>query len=500
MITFDDWKIQSVGYPLAMQYDHITREMYISGDIPDGYTWDVLCRYKRELNIIRLEVVEGGISTLLTKHDLANSGTYIIQLRGTKDGTVRHSNAIQVEVPKSLSGDDQWPFVPSEFSQMEARINAIAKAADDLNNHPPIPGDNGYWLVWDTDSGAYVESDLPLPAVSVGPQGSQGEKGDKGDTGAQGHQGEKGEDGKSAYQPAQDGCYIGTEMQFNRDMADVSDKYEKPSGGIPKTDLASAVQTSLGKADSAIQQHQSLAAYRTAEVQDTIDATKQDKVTTQTITIAVADWGGRLTCTKSVTGVTTTSIVIVDTSDGNVECTGQSAGTLTFTATSTPTSAVTAKVAILAGESESGYTNQIPISKDASGNIYNVVGYKTGYRLNSSGAETAASDHAVTGFISFKLGDVIRTKGFKAINESEGIQFYNSSFVSLGGFEGSHISQESSYDATEGSFEWTPPSVIHDDGMGTDRSISTAAYIRLNMLNTTMPVSDAIVTINEEII
>lgn len=30
-------------------------------------------------------------------------------------------------------------------------------------------------------------------------------------------------------------------------------KYEKPSGGIPKTDLASAVQTSLGKADSALQ-------------------------------------------------------------------------------------------------------------------------------------------------------------------------------------------------------------------------------------------------------
>ena len=29
--------------------------------------------------------------------------------------------------------------------------------------------------------------------------------------------------------------------------------YSKPSGGIPKTDLASAVQTSLGKADSALQ-------------------------------------------------------------------------------------------------------------------------------------------------------------------------------------------------------------------------------------------------------
>lgn len=33
----------------------------------------------------------------------------------------------------------------------------------------------------------------------------------------------------------------------------VNAKYTKPSGGIPKTDLASAVQTSLGKADSAVQ-------------------------------------------------------------------------------------------------------------------------------------------------------------------------------------------------------------------------------------------------------
>lgn len=48
--------------------------------------------------------------------------------------------------------------------------------------------------------------------------------------------------------------------------------YSKPSGGIPKTDLASAVQTSLGKADSALQSVPST--YRTAAAQDTIDAGK----------------------------------------------------------------------------------------------------------------------------------------------------------------------------------------------------------------------------------
>lgn len=43
----------------------------------------------------------------------------------------------------------------------------------------------------------------------------------------------------------------------------VNAKYTKPSGGIPKSDLASAVQTSLGKADTALQSHQSLANYVT---------------------------------------------------------------------------------------------------------------------------------------------------------------------------------------------------------------------------------------------
>lgn len=35
----------------------------------------------------------------------------------------------------------------------------------------------------------------------------------------------------------------------------VNDKYEKPNTGIPKTDLESSVQTSLGKADTALQSY-----------------------------------------------------------------------------------------------------------------------------------------------------------------------------------------------------------------------------------------------------
>ena len=55
--------------------------------------------------------------------------------------------------------------------------------------------------------------------------------------------------------------------------------YSKPTGGIPKTDLANDVQASLGKAETALQEHQSLAAYRTSAAQDIIDNSKQDKIT-----------------------------------------------------------------------------------------------------------------------------------------------------------------------------------------------------------------------------
>lgn len=52
--------------------------------------------------------------------------------------------------------------------------------------------------------------------------------------------------------------YNGTEMTHETDIPEVKTatwdaKYNKPSGGIPSTDMTSAVQTSLGKADSAVQ-------------------------------------------------------------------------------------------------------------------------------------------------------------------------------------------------------------------------------------------------------
>ena len=112
-------------------------------------------------------------------------------------------------------------------------------------------------------------------------------------------------DGRIIYSPyvtlnVMDNLYADTEVESSNEFTELENalnkippleviysKYTKPEGGIPKSDLAQDVQNSLNKANTALQEHQSLAAYRTAEAQDLIDNAKQDKlIAGDNITIA----------------------------------------------------------------------------------------------------------------------------------------------------------------------------------------------------------------------
>ena len=197
MLIFSDWIIKTDGDLIARQYDNLTRELLVTGDLPEGWSWELLVQAGGSVNVISLSPRKGGVGVTLTAEMLTKAGLYALQLRGGRGEEVRHTNVIQVVVPTSLVGDATWPELPSEFSQAEANIR-------ELNAHPPIPGDNGYWLLWDLEAEDYAESQLPLPDVSVGPpgpqgepgpQGPQGEKGEKGDPGPEGHQGPKGDQG-----------------------------------------------------------------------------------------------------------------------------------------------------------------------------------------------------------------------------------------------------------------------------------------------------------------
>ena len=189
MIVFKDWNITITG-TIARQYDNLSRRIDVTGDLPEGFTWRLLVQCGSNADTILLTPTATGVGAVLTADNLSVAGEYAVQLKGTAaDGvTTRHTNIAVTYIHSSMTGVGSWPEVPTEFYQVEANIL-------ELYQHPPIPGSNDYWLVWDPDTDEYVESQLPLPDIAVGPQGPQGEKGDKGDPGPQGPQGEQGPQG-----------------------------------------------------------------------------------------------------------------------------------------------------------------------------------------------------------------------------------------------------------------------------------------------------------------
>lgn len=157
MIQFSNWTISALcGEVIARQYDNLSVSLIVVGDLPDGWEWAMLVECQGNLNIIPLSPVEGGVGVTLTDDMLSLPGYYTMQLRGMQGDVVRHTNQIQVFIPESLSGDAQWPEVPTEFTEIEQNIIAI-------NNNPPKPGSNGFWLIYNPDTGEYEESGIPLP-------------------------------------------------------------------------------------------------------------------------------------------------------------------------------------------------------------------------------------------------------------------------------------------------------------------------------------------------
>ena len=165
MITFDNWHLASDGAVLAMQFDNKSRLLEVLGDLPQDWTWTMLVAVGQALDVISMDVVPGGLEAVLTAETLSLSGYYSMQLKGVRGDVVRHTNVIRVPVQNSLSGDAQWPTLPTEFSQAEQRIA-------EYNAHPPVPGPNGYWMLWDVNLDKYVESEFPLPSGGGGGTGN----------------------------------------------------------------------------------------------------------------------------------------------------------------------------------------------------------------------------------------------------------------------------------------------------------------------------------------
>ena len=145
--------VDTKSVPRKGSKDYLALQFMFSSDWKD---LNKVCYLQKGDISLPIDVVDGIVEVpeWFTEQD-----SFVVTLFG-KSGTQEvPTNVVSLRLEKS---NTLW-----EQDAPEPQPSWLAKVID-LNNHPPIPGDNGYWMLWDTDIGAYVESDLPLPEVSSG--------------------------------------------------------------------------------------------------------------------------------------------------------------------------------------------------------------------------------------------------------------------------------------------------------------------------------------------
>ena len=160
-MLFNNWNIS--GCVKFRMLDNKTSSFDVSGDIPEGWSWQLLYSCNGNLNIVEMQHEENILSVIFTKEMLPTDGTYLFQLKATKDDLVKHTNIVKSYVNKSLSGDIKWPVKGYAKSAKQSEINASVSAtkAENAAVHSPIVGENGNWFVWDFEKSEYVDTGKP---------------------------------------------------------------------------------------------------------------------------------------------------------------------------------------------------------------------------------------------------------------------------------------------------------------------------------------------------
>lgn len=156
-ITVIGTKIKQDTKTLAFEKNNNVDVINITVDTDEswGYKLDVkypICR-DNKYNIINLERSGNTLTTVLTAGMLPFAGKYLCQLRGINGDKVYHTDTFEVWVKYSIEPGETYRPIPSEFYQIEENIT-------EMNNHPPYPSDDGYWMIWNVASKQYEKSDI----------------------------------------------------------------------------------------------------------------------------------------------------------------------------------------------------------------------------------------------------------------------------------------------------------------------------------------------------
>jgi len=146
-------------------------------------------------------------------------------------------------------------------------------------------------------------------------------------------------------------------------------------------------------------------------------------------------------------------------------------------------------------------TNQIPISTDTSGNVYNGTGYKAKTYING-GVESTNAAVCTTGFIPVKNGDIIRMQdmSFSTNDGNHRIVFYDSEKNYIAFIQANsawYLGQmNATVDNAGNCTDFTVNTSISATVSGASVSLENTAFIRVCCANIT---DNSILTVNEEI-
>ncbi len=167
-ITLNGVKITQDTKNLAFKKNNLVDVINITVDTDESYQYKLdveypakCCSGEKLYNVIDLARTGDVCTVGLTADMLPFTGKYTMQLRGISGDKVYHTDTFEVWVKYSIDVGDVYNPVPSEFYQIEDNIT-------EMNNHPPMPSDDGYWMIWDVKSHAYIKSDIPIKVTGTG--------------------------------------------------------------------------------------------------------------------------------------------------------------------------------------------------------------------------------------------------------------------------------------------------------------------------------------------
>lgn len=173
-ITLTGTKIMQDTKFLAFEKNNGVDVINITVDTDESWTYKLDVKYPEKCcsgeelyNIIDLNRDGDIYSVELTSKMLPFAGKYTMQLRAINGDKVKHSDTFDAWVKYSIEPASTYDPVPSEFYQIEAKLDdkvneakQYAENAEIASTRMPKISSDNTWLIWDVGTGDYVDTGI----------------------------------------------------------------------------------------------------------------------------------------------------------------------------------------------------------------------------------------------------------------------------------------------------------------------------------------------------